>query len=223
VRKTVAAALATLLAGSGTAATAAEGSRRGARTGEARPSRLALEPHVIGMITYDTGVNAGFHPDVPAGSPNLNRLVGNRFNSLLGGPLLFSNRVFSVTLFPAHSGPQSISIATGPNSMGTAMVVDYLNANLVANQFNQIPISPPAFVQGGEFLALFVGTFGGTNPGGLLGMSDMGTMGQGYHAIQGFYQGDMLATMLQAVPNRNAMIRARIDVFPVELMEFEVR
>jgi len=32
-----------------------------------------------------------------------------------------------------------------------------------------------------------------------------------------------MATMLEAVPNRNAMIRARIDVFPVELMEFEVR
>ena len=32
-----------------------------------------------------------------------------------------------------------------------------------------------------------------------------------------------LATMLAPVPNRNAMARARIDVFPVELMDFEIR
>ena len=223
MRKTALAAIAMVLAGSGTAATAAEGSRQGARTGEAKPSRLALEPHVIGMITYDTGVNAGFHPDVPAGSPNLNRLVGNRFNSLLGGPLLFSNRIFSVTLFPAQSGAQSISIATGPNAQGTAMVIDYLNANLMANQVQPDPHLASGLRPGRQFLALFVGTFASTNPAGLLGMSDMGTMGQGYRAIQGFYGGSMIATMLQAVPNRNAMIRARIDVFPVELMEFEIR
>jgi hypothetical protein len=221
VRKTALAAIAMLFAGSvEPAGNAAERSQRPGRTGQAMPARLAQEPNVIGMIRYDTGINAGFHPD--SFGANLNRVVGNRFNTNLGGPLLMTNRVFTLTVFPANDGSQSVSIATGPNSMGTAMVIDYLNANLVAGQFNAIPLSPPLTV-GPEFLALFLGTFGASQPAGLLGMSDMGTMGQGYHAIEGFYRSNMSVSMLVPVPNRNAMVRARIDVFPVELMEFEIR
>jgi hypothetical protein len=222
VRKATLAALALLLAGSGTVATTAERLGRGKRTGEARVSRMAMEPNVIGTIQYDTGVNAGFHPDGQSGG-NLNRVVGNRFNTLLGGPLVWGNMVFTLTVFPANSGLQSVSVATGPNSMGTAMVVDYLAVDLMANQFNEIPINPPAFVAGGEFLALFLGTFGTTQAAGLVGMSDMGTMGQGFHAIQGFYVSNMIAAQLAPVPNRNAMVRAAIDVFPVELMEFRIQ
>jgi hypothetical protein len=222
VRKATLAALALLLAGSGTVATTAERLGRGRRTGEARVSRMAMEPNVIGTIQYDTGVNAGFHPDGQLGG-NLNRVVGNRFNTALGGPLMMTNMIFTLTVFPANSGLQSVSVATGPNSMGTAMVIDYLNANLMANQFNEIPINPAASVGGGEFLALFLGAFGSTQPAGLVGMSDMGTMSQGFHAIQGFYRSNMIASQLVPVPNRNAMVRAAIDIFPVELLEFEIQ
>ena len=52
----------------------------------------------------------------------------------------------------------------------------------------------------------------------------MATMGQGYHAIEGFYDGAGLATMLQPVPNRNAMLRVTVDILvPVELMDFRVQ
>jgi len=221
VRKTALAALAILLAGSWPpAAGAADRSERPRRMGRARPATLAEEPVVIGLIRYDTGVNVGFHPDSFGG--NLNRVVGNRFNSAFGAPLLMSNRVFSLTVFPANGGLQSVSVASGPNSMGTAMVLDYLAANMVANQFNTVQFSPAVFT-GPEFLGLFFGTFGAIQPAGLVGMSDMGTLGQGFHAIEGFYQQGMVATMLVPVPNRNAMVRARIDVFPVELMDFEIR
>ena len=54
-------------------------------------------------------------------------------------------------------------------------------------------------------------------------MSDMGTQGRGFHAIEGFYFQGGIATMLVPVTNRNAMVRARIDVLPVELMDFEIR
>ena len=222
MRKAALAVLALLVAGWGTVATTAERQGRGKRTGEARVSRMAMEPNVIGTIQYDTGVNAGFHPDGQLGG-NLNRVVGNRFNTALGGPLLFANRVFTLTVFPANSGVQSVSVASGPNSMGTAMVIDYLAVNLMANQFNEIPIDPPAFVPGPEFLGLFLGTFGSTQPAGLVGMSDMATMGQGFHGIQGFYTSNMIAAQLAPVPNRNAMVRAAIDVFPVELMEFVIQ
>jgi hypothetical protein len=198
---------------------AAERSGRKARRTDAWTVPVA--PEVLGTITYDTGINAGFHPDVPAGSPNLNRVVGNRFNSSLGGPLLFTNMIFRITVFPANDGLQSVSFATAPTPGNTAMVLDYLAANLMANQFNAIAVNPSITV-GPDFLGLFLGTFGATQPAGLLGMSDMGTMGQGYHAVQAFYQVGMSATMIEAVPNRNAMLRVTRDLIPVELMNFEI-
>jgi hypothetical protein len=172
-------------------------------------------------ITYDTGINAGFHPDAVAG--NLNRIVGNRFNSLLGDPLLTITEVSIVTVFPANAGDQSISIASAPTTMGSAMVLDYILGNdLVAGQFNQIPVRPAVHV-GPDFLAVFLGVFGSSQPGGLLGMSDMATMGQGYHAVQGFYRSGMVVTMIEPVPNRNAMLRVTVPVWPVELMDFKIQ
>ena len=61
---------------------------------------------------------------------------------------------------------------------------------------------------------------------GLLGMSDMQNQGQGYHAFEAFYTGAAggLQTMIQALPNRNAMLRATVDVsVPVELMDFRIQ
>ena len=222
MRQTALAAVAVLLAGWAAAVDAADRTERPRRTAQTTPARLAYEPAVIGMIKYDTGINAGFHPDVPAGSPNLNRIVGNRFNSALGFPLMMTGRVFSITVFPAADGTQSVSILGPPNSMGSAMVLDYMNADLMGNQFNTIVLPNGGLPVGADFLGVFLGVFGGTNPAGLLGMSDMATMGQGYHAFQGFYGVNAVATMLQPVPNRNAMLRVQVDVFPVELMEFRL-
>lgn len=178
-------------------------------------------PQLVGTITYDTGVNAGFHPDSVAG--NLNRFVGNRFNSALGGPLLVTGMASMLTVFPANDGDQSVSIASAPTTMNTAMVLEFLNANLMANLFNAITFTPGVTV-GPDFLGLFIGVFAASQPAGLLGMSDMQTMGQGYHAIEGFYFGSALATMIQPVPNRNAMLRATVDILvPVELMDFKIQ
>lgn len=204
----------------GPAASAAERAGRTARKTDARtvPSALA----VIGTITYDTGINVGFYPDSVSG--NLNRLVGNRFDSQLGHKLMMTNMVTMITVFPANDGLQSVSIAGPPDAMGSAMVLDYVAANLMANQFNAILVNPGVTV-GPDFLGLFLGAFFVSQPLGLVGMSDMGTMGQGYHAIDGFYgapQG-LMATMIQVVPNRNAMVRATIDLLvPVELMDFRL-
>jgi hypothetical protein len=199
----------------------------------ARPRKKSPAPvkdglfSVIGTIRYDTGVNAGFHPDMPSGAANLNRIVGNRFDSQLGFPLLLTQMVTMVTVFPANDGLQSVSILGTPTTMNTAVVLDYQAANLMAGQFNAIAIGPPVTV-GPDFLAVFLGTFNASQPLGLVGMSDMGTMGQGFHAIQGFYFGAgagsiMLGTMLEAVPARNAMVRATVDpLVPVELIDFKI-
>jgi hypothetical protein len=197
---------------------AAERGGRGTRL--AKPRTVPLDPFLVGTIKYDTGINAGYHPD--SSGANQNRVVGNRFNSAVGGPLLFTGMVHTITVFPANDGLQSVSITTAPTSMGTAMVLDFQAANMMAGQFNQIPLQASVTV-GPDFLALFLGSFNATQPAGLLGMADMATMGQGYHAIEGFYAFP-LATMLQAVPNRNAMLRVTVDVpVPVELMDFQIQ
>jgi hypothetical protein len=215
VKKTALVAVGLVLAVSGLYA--AERPGRGSRTAEARIVPAA--PEVIGAVTYDIGVNVGFHPDLPAAA--MNRVVGNRFNSAWGLPLLSTGMVSLLTVFPANTGPQSVSIALPPNTMNTAMVIDFVNAPLVAGQFNSVPFDPPVTV-GPDFLGLFLGTFGTFHAAGLLGMSDMATMGQGYHAVQAIYFAGM-ATMIEVVPNRNAMLRARGDfVVPVELMDFAV-
>ena len=98
-----------------------------------------------------------------------------------------------------------------------------LTANLMAGQFNAIAVAPAVNVTA-DFVGLFLGTFGSTQAAGLLGMSDMATMGQGYHAIEGFYASAMIGTMFQTVPNRNAMLRATGDILtPVELMDFKIQ
>ncbi len=196
---------------------AAESSRRGQNRVEARV--VPPEPQFFGTVTYDTGTNAGFHPDGTNGG-NANRTVGNRFNSALGGPLLMTGMVTMLTAFPASNGIQSVSIATTPTPANTATVVAFVNASLMAGQFNAVPIAatvPP------DFLGIFVGAFNNTNPAGLLGMSDMANGNQGYHAIQAFYAAGA-QTMIEVVPNRNAMIRATGDILvPVELMDFKIQ
>lgn len=220
MKKTAFVAACLMFAGLGlSAAQAADGTRAHARRAESKVvSPEAIE--AIGLVTYDTGTNAGFHPDATTG--NLNRVVGNRFNSALGGPLLMTGMVTRLTVFPANSGVQSVSIAGTPNTMNSAMVLDYLTANMMAGTFNQVTVAPPVAV-GADFLGLFLGTFTATQAAGLLGMSDMAVNAQGYHAVEGFYLGGN-TTMITTVANRNAMLRAFGDILtPVELMDFKIQ
>ena len=178
--------------------------------------RVGDAPAVVGTVQYDTGVNVGFHPDVGQ------RLVGNRFNSHMGGPLLPAGMVSMATLFPQNAGAQSLSIFGPPNGT-TAMIIMFFGANLVANQFNTVTLAPAVAV-GPDFLGMFIGFYGGTPPG-LLGMDDMTAAGQvGFHAMSGVYMAGGTATNLTLVPNRNAMYRATGDLLvPVELMDFKLQ
>ena len=231
MRKTACVVVGLLLSG-----TSAPGAERAARTrDEAKRVQGKVVPHepqplsrtpqrIFGTITYDTGTNSGFHPDVFAGAANLNRTVGNRFNSAYTLPLLMTGMVWRLTVFPANDGDQSVSIADTPTSMNTAMVLVFVNAPLMANQFNAVDLTPGVWV-GPDFLGLFIGQFNAAQTV-LLGMSDMSILGQGFHAIQAFYttEGGGLQTMIDMVPNRNAMLRANVDILvPVELMDFRIQ
>jgi hypothetical protein len=204
----------------GTALSAAEGGRPNAKKGTVQvfaPGQSLGGPNQV-TITYDNGTNIGFYPDATTG--NLNRVVGNRFNSQLGQPLLMTGMLSMLTVFPAASGAQSVSIGGTPSTMGTAMVLDYINAPMMAGVFNVVTF--PAVAVPADFIGVFIGTFGASQAAGLLGMSDMAVLGQGYHAVDGFYAAGN-QTMLAPIANRNGMIRASGDPLPVELMDFKIQ
>ena len=217
MKKTALVAVSLMLVGSAlSVANAAPGGRRNAQTVEAIVVPNA--PEVVGTVTYDTGVNVGFFPDATSG--NLNRTVGNRFNSALGQPLLMTGMVSMITAFPAAAGTQSVSVAGPPNGAGVALVLAFINGNMMAGQFNSLAITANV---GGDFLGIFLGAYNVTTAAGLAGMSDMETMGQGFHAFSGFYAAGN-QTMVTPIPNRNAMVRATGNILvPVELMEFKIQ
>ena len=175
-------------------------------------------PEVVGTVQYDTGVNVGFHPDVGQ------LVVGNRFNSNLGGPLLMTGMVSMATFFPQNGGgPQSLSFFGPPNGTTAMIIMFFAVSGLVAGQFNAITLAAQVPV-GPDFLGTFIGFYGGT-PAGLLGMDDMTNPGQvGFHAISGIYTVGGTLTNVTMVPNRNAMFRSRGDILvPVELMDFKLQ
>ena len=167
-------------------------------------------------LRYDTGLNAGF--PLPAQF----KTVGNRFNSAHGMALLGSNhRLTWVTLFPQDSGSQSFSVFGPPNSMGSAMLIDYFRAPLMAHQFNIVNVVGAATSPGPDFIVTFIGVFGGT--GGLVGLDAHSLNGQGFHAVEGRYTMEAM-TMIERIPGRNAMLRANgLFITPVELIDFRIQ
>lgn len=190
------------------------GKRPNAQTLQAKPGPGI---QVVGTITYDTGVNAGFPPDTGA------IIIGNRFNSALGGPLLMTGMVTMWEIFPQNSGAQSFTFWGPPSTMNTAMLLTpYFMANLMANVFNQVTLPAPGVTTGPDFLVTFFGFFSNTPPG-LCGLDSNPVNGQGFHALQGNYVAPNM-TMIAPIAGRNAMMRVTGDILtPVELMNFKIQ
>jgi hypothetical protein len=172
-----------------------------------------LVPLGTGTIAYDTGIAVAF-PQNATGF----QVVGNRFNSMMGGPIMNPAVVSRVTLFPQSSGPQSFTFALAPNSMGTAMVLEYHGATFMAMEFNTVQLSSAVNLPG-DFVVSFIGNYG--NPGGLLGLGDMSVAAQGFHAFGGTYSAGNIVN-LAPIANRNALLRVTGPGLPVELLDFEL-
>jgi len=184
---------------------------RGARRALAAQA-LAGSP--TGTITYDTGIAVEF----PQNTTGLN-VVGNRFNSVMGGPIINPAVVTRVTLFPQNGGPQSFSFALAPNSMGSAMVLEYHAATFMAMEFNVVQLTMSVSLPA-DFVVSFVGDYGVPNVG-LLGLGDMSHSAQGFHAFRGTYS---LGSIRNFTPiaNRNALLRVTGPGLPIELLDFKL-
>jgi hypothetical protein len=203
--------LAAFLAVAGTAVPSDAAPRR-ARRGR-KP--LAARAAALGTTTiaYDTGAVVEFPTDVG------DQVVGNRFDTRLGGPLAATNRVTRVTLFPQNSGSQSFTFALPPDSMGVSPVLEYHSANLMAMEFNSVPLSMEVVLPA-DFVVTFIGQFGGAD--GLVALDAMSLLGQGFHAVRGTYASPNIVNVV-SIPNRNALLRIGGPVLPVELMDFRIR
>lgn len=179
--------------------------------GRVQAKRASDAPHVVGTVTYDTGTNnAGF-------SSGAGTNVGNHFNSALGGPLLMTGNVASLSIFPAGTGGY-VTVFGPPNTMGTAANLgsfQFLGAAPAA--FNVVAL--PGIPVGPDFLA-------GLWQNGsqvAVGMDNMTANGQGFHAFNLNTNFPGAGTGFTPIPSRNALVRAIGNILvPVELMNFQI-
>jgi hypothetical protein len=193
-----------------------DAARRRQRTGrKPLPARTvpASPQGTTTTVAYDTGNPVEFPSDVD------DQVVGNRFDTRLGGPLAATNRVTRVTLFPQNSGGQSFTFAALPDSMGAAQVIEYFGATLMAMEFNSVEL-PVEVVLPPQFIATFIGQFGGAP--GLAALDDMSVLGQGFHAIRGTYYSPSIVNIV-SIPNRNALLRVTGPALPIELIDFQIQ
>jgi len=193
--------------------------KHAAKAGTAVRPKVEPPQQLVGSIVYDDGVGTV----TVAGS---NRIMGNRFNTAVGDPVLSSGTVSTVvavvrqgTAFTTSSagfvleGPQTgsggamaiFSTFTGGSGGPTDTVT-----------FNGLGVNYPGssfFVLFGAFNNSYVPVFGtGT------------TQSQGHHGVVGFTggMGPNVTTITTLGGTLNALVRVTGNVLPVELMSFDV-
>jgi hypothetical protein len=176
-----------------------------------------LPRRVVGTIAYDSGF-----PSTGFGGGNI---VGNRFNTHTGVPVLASGTVSTIQAQVAPGTANTTSSAgfvlLGPQTVGggaMALFSTFTNATGVIDSltFPGIGVSYPGssfFVLFGDFASVYIPVFG---PGT--------TQGQGHHGVVG-YTGGMgpNITGTSNLGGLNSFIRATGNIVPVELMEFDVQ
>lgn len=175
---------------------------------------------VVGTIAYDTGFPAvGFGND--GGGPPFT-LLGNRFNTHTGIPVMASGTVSTIRAVvvpgPSQTASSAGFVAYGPQTtMGGAPAI-FSTFGTAAGVIDTVSFAGLGFnYTGSEFYVLFgdfavsyVPVFGtGT------------TLGQGFHGAQGINATPNI-TATSALTGLNGLIRATGNIVPVELMSFEI-
>jgi hypothetical protein len=204
----------------------AEADRKGARP---KASYREIEPHpasgapdkawlkAVGSIVYDKGF-----PAVGFGG---GQLVGNRFNTHTGVPVLASGTISTIRAAmvrgPAFSQTTSNAglVVLGPQTtMGgaTALFSTFTTASgVVATvSFTGLGIN----YTGSSYFALMADNANQYVP--VLGTAT--TLGQGHHGLVGYTGGLGITGTFNLGGNLNALVRASGNIVPVELMWFEI-
>jgi hypothetical protein len=180
----------------------------------------AALPRVIGTIAYDGGFpTTGFGGGA---------LVGNRFNTHTGIPVLASGTVSTIQAVvvpgPAHGSSSSSAgfVMLGPQTTGggaLAVFSSFTNATGVIDTVSFAGLGAnytgsSFFVLFGDFASSYIPVFGtGT------------TLGQGHHGVVGYTggMGPNITGTFDFGGALNAFVRATGNIVPVELMTFDVK
>lgn len=172
----------------------------------------------VGTITYDDGVGT---VDFGGGA-----LVGNRFDTHTGIPVLASGTVSTVVgvVVPGRSVTNSSAgfVLLGPQTTGggASAIFSSWTAGLTAGTETVTFTGIGANYTGDSFHVLFGDFANGYVP--TLGQGT--TNGQGYHGLVGYTggQGPNITGTFNFGEAYNALVRASGNILPVELMEFGV-
>jgi len=173
------------------------------------------DPEAVGTVAYEPGTPADFfRTDTGTG----NQLVGNRFNSASGSPLLATGALTQITLYPYVTDSNIlVTILTSLNGT-TAFPIVGLSAGSIMNGYF-VALLGFSITVGSDFLmAQYVGSYLGPDS---IGVRSASVNGQGFHGMQINFVNSVLATGFTTLPGQNPMIRATGNILvPVELMSF---
>lgn len=182
------------------------------------PGPRTPRQQAVGAIVYDD--------NVPMTTFGGGAIIGNRFNTAVGNPVLVSGTVATVQAVvvqgPAFTTSSAGFVLEGPQTVGGsafAIFSSFTGATGVTDTVTFTGIG--AGYTGSSFLVLFgdfansyVPAFGtGTN------------LGQGHHGIVGYTggMGPNITSTFDFGGTRNGLVRATGNILPVELLSFDVK
>jgi hypothetical protein len=173
--------------------------------------------NAIGTITYDDGLGST--------SFGGGAIIGNRFNTHTGIPVLASGTVSMVQAVVVPGGSQTNSsvavVVLGPQTGGGGAAALFHTTVNVSGPIATVNVGGiGAHYAGNSFFAV-ISDF----PSGYIPVFGTGTnLGQGHHGMVG-YTGGMFPNITGTFNfggSLNGIVRARGNIVPVELMKFEV-
>lgn len=172
---------------------------------------------VVGTIQYDTGTVTG-----TPGAGLVSLMVGNQFDTAIGGPVMASGSVTMVSFYLNTTGGASAFISLyGPVNGTTApKLTSALFSGLVSG-FNTVTFAPAINYSGPSFLA---GVWLAGATADVVGLdSNLGTQGAHGIAIDDAFPSST-GTNFQTLPGSvNAIVRPTGNILvPVELMSFSI-
>lgn len=172
---------------------------------------------VIGTIRYDDGfATIGFGGGA---------IVGNRFNSHTGLPMLTSGTVSTIRAVvvpgPANTTSSAGFVLLGPQTGGGGAMAIFSTFGVATGVIDTVSFSgigasytgTEFFVLFGDFASSYIPVFGtGT------------TLAQGHHGVVGYTggMGPNITGTFNFGGTLNSLIRASGNIVPVELMSFEI-
>jgi len=190
------------------------------RAGKSHPVTQKVQPkasRLVGSIVYDSG-----YPTIAFGG---GELVGNRFNTHTGLPVLNSGTLSTVQALvvpgPANTTSSAGFVVEGPlTTMGGALAV-FSTFTVATGVIDSLSLTglgagytgSSFMVIWGDFASVYIPAFGTGS-----------TMGQGHHGLVGYTggMGPNITGTFNFGGALNATVRARGNIVPVELMKFEV-